>query len=1565
MASYVRQSTFADGDLITAALFNNEYNQLVSAFDNATGHKHDGTVGEGPVISVLGDAGLATPLNKILIDTTNDHIEFWVDVSGTSTQQLYIADGAIVPTTNDDVDLGTGALKFKDLYLSGTANITGNAVVTGNLTVEGTTVTLNTATLDVEDKNITLNYGAGDTSSNANGAGITIQDAVDASTDATILWNAANDRFDFSHAIDVTGSATVDGLTVDGTATIKRSGTGTAATIGSQGSTNNPVVLVSTNESANSVSLGVSASVSYPTFYLQNSQKNYLSIGTGGDISFYEDTGTTAKLFWDASAESLGIGTSSPQGNLHVEGAAGVSGGGIIYVTDADNGSTASDALQISKSGDTAFIYNRETLGNLQIGAGGNANHMIVRTDGKVGIGTTSPSTTLDVNGTIKYGSLSDGTITITGFVDEDNMATNSATLVPTQQSVKAYVDSQISSAGGNGISFEDNEKAQFGDGNDLQIFHDGSHSYIDEVGTGSLYIRANDFRLANADGSQNHIIANNNGAVSLRYSGSPKLATTSTGIDVTGTVTSDGLTVDASSGYGSIEIGGTSGAYLDLKAPSSDDYDLRLITTGTSGELIFPTGNFVFKRGSLQKLAVTDTGIDVTGTVTSDGLTVDSTTGFSWLPVSTAGIELGTIGTGTGIIINTPSVNSSYGSGLAIDGSYASDLSSVNIKAFGAKYNSYGSELNLFTSDDTSLLKRLAIASTGDISFYDDTGTTQGLFWDASAESLGIGTTSPNETLSVRGNIGLLAYDSINWRLGESSTVRASISTVRSGNAHRITFGTSATTGTATEKMRLDEFGNLGIGTDSPSAKLHIDSTGDALQFTRTGQETYKVTHGTSGLYTLLGSTIAIGVTQNHDFGVYDNTGSLYAMFDGSTSRVGIGTSSPDSPLHISGTNTIAAEFEQTSASGEVRVLLEAGGTSSQLQFAGASHASRPNTLSISSANHTKFVQAGQTVMYLDSGSGGRVGIGTTSPSFKLHVDADGSGVIAGFFNSTDTTSEEALLQVGGTLTDNYGVMFGAKPEVDTPAVQDHAFIVKTNDSTGTDHVERFRISSDGNVGIGTDAPSSVLEIADSGVELKITDTRNITWTAGDTVASLGFYSDDASGSSGAANNLPRGAIDLVTTSIYGSTHDMVFRTRGDTSTTALEKLRITSTGNVGIGTDSPSAALNIVRSGLSTQFRVSNTESDATIKYGAIVGSHYTNAEEPIAGMLMTSSSSVTGGSVSIGGGISAANAVNNILFYTAANNTTLTGSEAGRFDSSGNLLVGRPSTLNNAQTSIKGASGKQVLTLQTTTDGNSFIQGYNSSTALAFQVRGDGDVYISGDLGIGTTSPVTPLHVSTAKSSVTDSVLTLQDTTETFGRMIEFVGQGSTDSRGIIGFQEPQANAPELFIANGGGDALETGVGLAFWSYINVDRISPCDNLGDYKDDEIDLGWSNARFDDIYATNGTIQTSDRNDKQDIQALTDAETRVATTCKGLIRKFRWKSAVAEKDDNSDSDETARIHFGIIAQDLQDAFTAEGLDAGNYAMFTSQTWEDSDGVEQTRLGVRYSELLAFIIAAI
>ncbi len=95
----------------------------------------------------------------------------------------------------------------------------------------------------------------------------------------------------------------------------------------------------------------------------------------------------------------------------------------------------------------------------------------------------------------------------------------------------------------------------------------------------------------------------------------------------------------------------------------------------------------------------------------------------------------------------------------------------------------------------------------------------------------------------------------------------------------------------------------------------------------------------------------------------------------------------------------------------------------------------------------------------------------------------------------------------------------------------------------------------------------------------------------------------------------------------------------------------------------------------------------------------------------------------------------------------------------------------------------------------------------------------------------------------------------------------------------------------IGTKGGDlTIGTGVvGLRF--HDGTGSIRPITTVdGTVTDDTIDLGTGVARFDDIYATNATIQTSDRNDKQDIEAITDAETRVAVACKGLIRKFRWK---------------------------------------------------------------------------
>ena len=109
-----------------------------------------------------------------------------------------------------------------------TFNDSTDTLTVKNLTVSGTTTTVNVADLNVADKDITLNYSTGDSSSTANNAGIIIQDAVDASTDASILWKTASDTFEFSHGIS-SGDLTCGNITATGVGTTPFSLTGTGS----------------------------------------------------------------------------------------------------------------------------------------------------------------------------------------------------------------------------------------------------------------------------------------------------------------------------------------------------------------------------------------------------------------------------------------------------------------------------------------------------------------------------------------------------------------------------------------------------------------------------------------------------------------------------------------------------------------------------------------------------------------------------------------------------------------------------------------------------------------------------------------------------------------------------------------------------------------------------------------------------------------------------------------------------------------------------------------------------------------------------------------------------------------------------------------------------------------------------------------------------------------------------------------------------------------------------------------------------------------------------------------
>ena len=102
-----------------------------------------------------------------------------------------------------------------------------------------------------------------------------------------------------------------------------------------------------------------------------------------------------------------------------------------------------------------------------------------------------------------------------------------------------------------NSANFDDNKKAIFGTGNDLEIYHDGSNSYIKDAGTGTLRILSDDVRIMNASGTEISAQFLQDGEARLKYDNATKLATKSTGVDISGVITTDGLTTSADINFG------------------------------------------------------------------------------------------------------------------------------------------------------------------------------------------------------------------------------------------------------------------------------------------------------------------------------------------------------------------------------------------------------------------------------------------------------------------------------------------------------------------------------------------------------------------------------------------------------------------------------------------------------------------------------------------------------------------------------------------------------------------------------------------------------------------------------------------------------------------------------------------------------------------------------------------------------------------------------------------------------------------------------------------------------
>jgi hypothetical protein len=522
-------------------------------------------------------------------------------------------------------------------------------------------------------------------------------------------------------------------------------------------------------------------------------------------------------------------------------------------------GGTTPAAVTTSSLVATTADINSGTIDNTVIGG---------TTPAALSATTGSFSSTLGVTGAATFSS------TVAGAFNGTLGATTPSTGAFTTLSASGEITAN------GGIALGDSDKATFGAGDDLQIYHD-THSYIQDTGAGNLYLLTQGAEISLLGNTSSEYMGRfiQDGAVELYHNGAQKLATTATGIDVTGAATMDGLTVSGNSNLQTTSVGqlnisgltkitGVRGTFVDPSEDSSipnifatndavGDFSQeaghliiqprvhptvfrdvifaggagttkRLMTiqgegdisfyedTGTTAKLTWSASNEdlnfadnvkatfgasddlqiyhdgsnsyiedagagvlfikgtggVYLRGKdsdedlgrflengavdlyydgSSKLATTSTGIDVTGTATMDGLSLDNAQYINFKNSSN-------------VLTRSLGIN---GANTFYIGGIDADIGDI-----------------LFVDGGTT---RASFANGGDISFYEDTGTTAKLFWDASAESLGIGTS---------------IYDG-------------------TAGAHRFV---------------IDSSGKVGIGTSSPSTKGHFYSGTSMDQLTVDG---------------------------------------------------------------------------------------------------------------------------------------------------------------------------------------------------------------------------------------------------------------------------------------------------------------------------------------------------------------------------------------------------------------------------------------------------------------------------------------------------------------------------------------------------------------------------------------------------------------------------------------------------------------------------------------------------------------------------------------------------------
>ena len=1042
-----------------------------------------------------------------------------------------------------------------------------------------------------------------------------------------------------------------------------------------------------------------------------------------------------------------------------------------------------SDDLQIYHDGNHSYISDIGT-GNLII----QGAHFLIQTPNaeKILQGLNNGAVSLYYDGSKKLDTTSTGVdvtgnITVSGTVDGRDVAADGTTL---DAVASTYVDVSGDTMTGN-LNFGDDVRIQLGNNNDLRLFHNGTRSFVQDSGAGSLVLDTNgdDVRITHSTNAEAMAVFTKNGSVLLKHDGSDKFETTSSGVDITGTVVADGLTVDGdatlqnSSGSVLLKLDGST--YPEIRMLEGDTTDANSRITNNGGQLTFQTlaeggtttnrfqinhtsgdvkfyedtgttakltwdasaehlkfsdsvearfgdnsefriyhdtsdtylvnftqGNIYLKQetndkdvviqsddgsggstnyfvadGSTgeaklfhygsEKLATKSTGIDVTGTVTADGLTVDGDVLFD---KTTSGANK--------VLINASSGNNSRL--VFCEGALAGEKYNIGFNSSDASFNVY---------HQAGAANRLKLQSNGDIAFYDDSGTSQDFYWDASTSKLGLGTTTPSGIIhATSSGVSSFVFEGADVGEGTLFQIRNATNNSATGNGHRLEFVHG------NNNSRNVFFRTSSTGTFGRSPELYIGSQNDSG-----GAELDHVRIRAGG-----------------DVSFYnDDSTSEDFYWDASTSRLGIGTTSPSVDLEVNGTaqatNVIATANSQATnfqASASIKIeannpqfhIVESDGPTDEnfnMRVSGGNFQIRKANDALNSFTNRLQIDGGtgDLVIFADDGtsqdfywdaSTSRLGLGTTSPSAPLQVHYTSA--------APSTSAGDAGLVLRGSST--LRTLFGSDS-----ASPYGGWIQNTNDA-GTSTYPIYLNPQGGNVSIGTKNAGSHKFNITQGYDTSVIQRIN---GADETSEYLGF-------GIGASKAL------ITAGNAGGGSTDLAFEV--SSSGTESEAMRIDSSGRLGLGTTSPLSDIHIAKSAPIIRMQDTDNDSYAMIMYNTASG-----------GLLLRSDHNQATGTTG-----------SNIIFQTDA-------SEAARIDSSGNLLVGTTNVLPGFGNTAEGISlrgGSHVLISRSTTSGNSALYvNKNTSDGALVNFSKDGTtvgsigtsnshIYIgTGDTGIRFTS------------------------------------------------------------------------------------------------------------------------------------------------------------------------------------------------------------------------------------